>query len=94
MDFFDHIPAVVALVFGVMVHIAKKAAKMRLTDEMFSLKDYLIGHPYQTFVAFGMTVGAYLQLVYGAEGPISLFGAFTAGVAANSLADLAPGDRS
>ena len=82
-----------AFVAGILTHIAKKAAKARMLDKNFDLSDYLTGHPYQTAAAVGITVGAYLQLVSDPATQITLFGAWLAGVGANSLADLAPGDR-
>lgn len=84
---------VLAMMFGMMVHISKKAAEARLADATFKLKDYLLSHPYQTFTSFGLAVGAYFQLTADPTAPVTLFAAFTAGVAVNSLADLAPGKR-
>lgn len=82
-----------AFVVGILTHITKKAAKARMLDKGFDLSDYLTGHPYQTAAAVGISAGAYLQLISDPSVQITLFGAWLAGVGANSLADLAPGDR-
>lgn len=88
-----HLPLVATMLFGTSIHVAKKAAKARLTDKTFSLKDYLLGHPYQSYAALGMTVGAYFELVSDPENMPALLAVFLAGVASNSLADLMPGER-
>ena len=82
-----------ALALGVVAHIFKKGAKARMTDETFSIKAYLVGHPYQTVLMVIMSMGSYFQLISDPSAPITLFAAFMAGVASNSLADMAPGGR-
>lgn len=86
-----YITTVVAMLFGVSVHIAKKAMQEFQKDSTFSLWDYLLGHPYQTFLTFAAGAGGYLGLLSGDA--LTLSSAFLAGVAANSLADIAPGNR-
>lgn len=87
-----YLPSIAALVFGIMCHIAKKAMKLRQQDSAFDLSDYLAGHPYQTFLTVAAAIGCYFSLINGGVAP-SLEAAFLAGVAANSLGDLAPGNR-
>jgi hypothetical protein len=87
----EYLPTIAALFAGVVVHIFKKAATMKASDAAFSLKDYLMGHPYQTVSMFGAAAGAYLTLQ--ATGSLTLSAAFLAGIAANSLSDAAPGSR-
>ena len=87
----EHLPFVGALLGGVIVHILKKAATQRQANANFSLKDYLLGHPYQTLSMFGAAAGAYFGL-FSAES-LTLSSAFLAGIAANSLSDAAPGNR-
>lgn len=88
-----HWATMTSMLFGISVHIAKKAAQRRMQDETFSLKDYVLRYPYQTYASMGMGIGAYLQLVSDPSTPLTLFAAFLAGIAVNSFADLAPGDR-
>jgi len=88
----EHLPSLVALIAGVIFHIIKKAAQKRLDNANFSLKDYLVGHPYQTLSLFGAAAGAYLGL-FQLDGGVSLGAAFMAGIAANSVSDIAPGQR-
>ena len=76
---------------GVVVHIVKKGAQKYQADKTFSLWNYLVGHPYQTFLTFASAGGVYLGLVSGDA--LTLSAAFLGGVAANSLGDIAPGDR-
>ena len=83
--------SIVAMLFGVAVHIAKKAAKFKLQDQSFNLKNYLVDHPYQTFLSFAAGIGGLLTLY--AAGTLEPAAAFFAGVAANSLGDIAPGNR-
>jgi len=87
----EYIPTLVALLAGVVVHIAKKAMTARQANENFSLKDYLLGHPYQTFLTFASAGGVYLGLLSGDA--LTLSSAFLGGVAANSLGDVASGNR-
>ncbi len=93
----EHLPFILALLSGVIVHIAKKAGQLyqaSLKDPnapRFSLWDYLAGHPYQTFLTFASAGGVYLGLVTGDA--LTLSSAFLGGVAANSLGDVAKGDR-
>ncbi len=93
----EYLPTIAALLAGVIVHIAKKAgqlfqaAKLDIDLPAFSLKDYLLGHPYQTFLTFATAGGLYLGLVTGDA--LTLSSAFLAGVAANSLGDVAKGSR-
>lgn len=81
-----------AMLLGVVTHILKKAMKYRQQDVTFKLREYLLGHPYQTALTFIAGAGGYLTLLVGGDG-VDLAAAFFAGVAANSLGDLAPGDR-
>lgn len=87
----QYIPFIVAMLFGVVVHIAKKAMTLKDRDPTFSLKDYLLGHPYQTFLTFASAAGVFLGLISGDA--LTLSSAFLGGVAANSLGDAAPGER-
>ncbi len=93
----EYLPTIAALLVGVIVHIAKKAgqlfqaARADPTLKPFSLKDYLAGHPYQTFMTFASAGGIYLGLISGDA--LTLSSAFLAGVAANSLGDVAKGTR-
>lgn len=89
-----HWSTMLAMALGVSIHIAKKAGEAYQKDKTFDLSDYLLGHPYQTYAAAGMTIGSYLQLVSDPATPVTLFGAFLAGVASNALADIFPGSRS
>ena len=84
---------IVALLAGVVVHIAKKASTRKMENKAFSLKAYLLGNPYQTVTMLGGVVGAYFLLISGDASTITLSAAFTAGVAANSLSDMAKGSR-
>ena len=88
----EHFYPILAMLAGVVVHIIKKAATQRAEDPKFSLKDYLIGHPYQTLSLFGAGAGAYFALS-SVDGGITLGAAFVAGIAANSMSDAAPGHR-
>ena len=93
----ESLPFIAALLAGVIVHIAKKAGQLHqasLKDPSkprFSLKAYLMGHPYQTFLTFASAGGIYLGLATGDA--LTLSSAFLAGVAANSLGDVAKGNR-
>jgi len=87
----EYLPYIGAMLFGVVVHIAKKAMTLRQSDSTFSLKDYLLGYPYQTFLTFASAAGVFLGLVSGDA--LTLSSAFLGGVAANSLGDAAPGNR-
>lgn len=93
----EYLPTIVALIAGIVVHIAKKAgqlfqaARNNIGAPAFSLKDYLLGHPYQTFLTFASGGGLYLGLLSGDA--LTLSSAFLAGVAANSLGDVAKGSR-
>lgn len=94
----DHLIPIALMLLGVITHILKKAmtlnqaaAKDPLVPR-FKLKEYLIGHPYQTALTFIAGGGAYLMLMDGITAP-DWAGAFFAGVAANSLGDIAAGDR-
>lgn len=88
-----------AMLAGVVTHILKKAMKLRQLNAEFDLSDYLVGHPYQTALTFIAGTGAYLTLLstgsVDAAAPVvsNLAPAFFAGVAANSLGDIAAGDR-
>jgi hypothetical protein len=84
--------SIVAMLAGVIVHIMKKAMQMRQQNRNFRLKEYLVDHPYQTFLTFAAGAGGLLTL--GAAGALEPAAAFFAGVAANSLGDIAPGERS
>lgn len=86
-----HLYPLIALLGGVVVHIIKKAAQMYQADKTFKLWDYLTAHPYQTFLTFASAGGMYLGLL-GVDA-VTLSSAFLAGVAANSLGDVAPGSR-
>ena len=92
-----YLPTILALLAGVIVHIAKKAgqlyqaSKSNIDLPAFSLKNYLLGHPYQTFLTFASAGGLYLVLLSGDA--LTLSSAFLAGVAANSLGDVAKGSR-
>ena len=86
-----HLYPLLALLGGVVVHIAKKAGQMYQEDKSFKLWDYLTSHPYQTFLTFASAGGIYLGLVSGDA--LTLSSAFLAGVAANSLGDVAKGSR-
>lgn len=94
----EHLIPVALMILGVVTHILKKAMKLNQQAAMdplvpkFKLKDYIAGHPYQTALTFIAGGGAYLMLMDGLAAP-DWAGAFFAGVAANSLGDLAPGDR-
>jgi hypothetical protein len=88
----SHLWPIVAMLFGVITHILKKAMKLRFQNSSFDLSDYLIGHPYQTALTFIAGAGCYLSLMEAGGAP-SLAAAFFAGVAANSLGDIAPGER-
>ena len=87
----EHLYPLLALLAGVIVHIVKKGAQQYQKDKTFSLWNYLVGHPYQTFLTFAAAGGVYLGLVSGDA--LTLSSAFLGGVAANSLGDIAPGDR-
>lgn len=87
----EHLYPILLLLLGVIVHIAKKAAQMFQTDKSFKLWDYLMGHPYQTFLTFTSAGGLYLGLA--SADAVTLSSAFLAGIAANSLGDVAPGSR-
>jgi len=93
----EHLWPLVALFAGVLTHILKKAMKLNQASKRdislpkFDLSDYLLGHPYQTVLTFIAGGGCYLALME--SGPVSVSAAFLAGVAANSLGDIAPGDR-
>jgi len=87
----EYLPYIGAMLFGVVVHIVKKAMTLKNTDPTFSLKEYLLGHPYQTFLTFASAAGVFLGLVSGDA--LTLSSAFLGGVAANSLGDVAKGDR-
>jgi len=87
----EHLYPVLALLAGIVVHMVKKGAQKYQADKTFSLWDYLLGHPYQTFLTFAAGGGLYLGLVSGDA--VTLCAAFFAGVASNSLGDCAPGDR-
>jgi len=87
----EYLPYIAAMLFGVVVHIAKKAMTLKSSDPTFSLKNYLVGHPYQTFLTFASAGGVFLGLVSGDA--LTLSSAFLGGVAANSLGDAAKGDR-
>ncbi len=87
----EYIPTIIALLAGVIVHIMKKAAQLHQQDKSFKLGEYLLGYPYQTFLTFAAAGGMYLGLLTGDA--LSLSSAFLAGVASNSLGDIAPGDR-
>lgn len=88
-----------AMLAGVVTHILKKAMKLRQLNATFRLGDYLVGHPYQTALTFIAGAGAYLTLMatgsVDAAAPVvsNLAPAFFAGVAANSLGDIASGER-
>ena len=86
-----YLPTVIALLAGVIVHIVKKAGQLYQANATFSLKDYLLGHPYQTFLTFASAGGLYLGLMSGDA--LTLSSAFLAGVAANSFGDVAKGSR-
>jgi len=87
----EHLYPLLALLAGVIVHIVKKAATKYQADKSFSLWAYLTGHPYQTFLTFASAGGVYLGLLSGDA--LTLSSAFLGGVAANSLGDVAKGDR-
>jgi len=87
----EYIPTIIALLAGVLVHIVKKGAQKYQVDKTFSLWNYLAGHPYQTFLTFASAGGVYLGLLSGDA--LTLSSAFLGGVAANSLGDVAKGDR-
>ena len=87
----EYLATIIALLAGVMVHIAKKAGQQYQKDKSFSLKDYLLGHPYQTFLTFAAAGGVYLGLLSGDA--LTLSSAFLGGVASNSFGDIAPGKR-
>jgi hypothetical protein len=87
----QYLPFIAAMLFGVAVHIAKKAMTLKKTDPAFSLKGYLLDYPYQTFLTFASAAGVFLGLVSGDA--LTLSSAFLGGVAANSLGDAAPGER-
>lgn len=93
----EYLPTIAALLVGVSVHIAKKAGQLYQAARKdpgapkFSLKNYLLGHPYQTFLTFAGAGGVYLGLMSGDA--LTLSSAFLAGIAANSLGDIAPGKR-
>ena len=91
---------VLAMLAGVCTHILKKAMKENQLAKLdpaippFNLKEYLVGHPYQTVLTFVAGGGAYLTLWENSpEHVVMLSAAFLAGVAANSIGDIAPGDR-
>ncbi len=86
-----HLYPLLLLFAGVAVHIAKKAGQMYQADKSFKLWEYLSGHPYQTFLTFASAGGLYLGLV--TADAVTLSSAFLAGVAANSLGDVAKGSR-
>lgn len=87
----EHLYPLLALLAGITIHIIKKGGQKYHADKTFSLWDYLVGHPYQTFLTFAAGGGMYLALVSGDA--VTLSAAFLAGVASNSLGDIAPGDR-
>ena len=93
----EYLPTIAALLVGVSVHIAKKAGQLyqaALKDPSSpkcSLKDYLLGHPYQTFLTFAGAGGVYLGVL--SVDALTLSSAFLGGVAVNSLGDIAPGKR-
>jgi len=90
----EQIWPVLALIAGIASHITKKAAKLRLQDETFRLGDYLMGHPFQTFSTLFAAGGAYLVLWENSPDNIVIASAaYLAGIAANSVGDLAPGQR-
>lgn len=84
---------IAALIAGVIVHIAKKASTRKMENKAFNLRNYLLGNPYQTVTMVGGIIGAYFLLVSNPVASITLSAAFTAGVAANSLSDMAKGSR-
>lgn len=92
-----HLIPLLVMFAGIVTHILKKAMtlnmKAKSAGEKFNLKDYLMGHPYQTTLTFIAGGGAYLALMDSTTGLVSLSAAFFAGVAANSLGDIAPGSR-
>ena len=90
-SFMFYRPTIGALLGGVGVHIVKKAAQKRQEDITFSLKDYLVGHPYQTLSMLGASAGGYFALL--SAGSLTLSAAFLAGVAANFMSDVASGQR-
>ena len=87
----EYLPTMLALVAGVVVHVVKKAAERQQADISFSLKDYLLQYPYQTFSLFGGAIGAYLALL--SADSLTLSSAFLAGVAVNSMSGIAKGNR-
>lgn len=94
----EHLIPIGLMLLGVVTHILKKAMKLNHTARMdpavppFKLRDYLVGHPYQTALTVIAGGGAYLMLMEGMLPP-DWAAAFFAGVAANSLGDIAAGDR-
>jgi hypothetical protein len=97
-SFAQHLFPLACMLAGVGTHILKKAMKLSWQAQSdpdlpaFDLSDYLAGHPYQTALTFIAGFGAYLMLMDSGSVP-DLSAAFFAGVAANSLGDIAPGDR-
>lgn len=95
----EHLWPLVAMLAGVVTHILKKAMKLNqlarnsIDVPPFDLSEYLAGYPYQTALTFIAGAGAYLTLMTNAGGAPDVASAFFAGVAANSLGDIAPGDR-
>lgn len=92
--FWQHAWPVGGMLLGVVAHIVKKVYEARKKDKKLHLKAYLMEYPYQTFLVFVAGIISYSTLVAEADPgePVSALAAFFAGIAANSLGDIA-GDR-
>lgn len=81
-----------AMLLGTTGHIAKKIAEQRQKDITITLRSYLLRYPFQTYSMIIINIGAYGLLF--ATGTMNLSSALLAGIASNSVSDLAPGERS
>lgn len=86
-----HVVSIAALIGGTAVHIVKKVVERRQQNKAFSLKEYLVAYPYQTFLS--TMAGGFGYVTLWMAGTLDPASAFLAGVAANSLGDIAPGNR-
>lgn len=91
MEITAHIGPVLAMLAGVVTHIVKKVIERRQKNADFSLREYLLAYPYQTYFVIMSGIGGYLVLM--TAGSLTVSSAFLAGVAANSLGDIGPGSR-
>ena len=76
------------MVVGVILHIVKKVMQVRNNQNRnFTLKGYFVTYPYRTVLTFGAGFIGYLTLVM--DGSLGYVSAVMAGIAANSLGDVA-----